>query len=117
MTDVVELARLRREEIRAEVEALNRFVGTAEWLLRSAQQPAPIVAAVERNKPGRFEPAADEAGMRHPPAREAGPGSSSPDPLSRTPVQETAQARSSLAQSVEWMRDSFDFEQKATGAA
>ena len=117
MTDVIQLARLRRAEIRAEVEALDRFVGTAEWLLGSVQKPVQILGAVDRNRLGRIEPEQNEAGMRHPQARDAGPGASSPDPLPLPPMQEVAQARSTLAQSVEWMRDTFDFEQKATGAA
>lgn len=113
MTDVVELARMRRKVIRTEIEALDRFVGTAERLLRSVRKPVQIAATVEPKEPAQID--ALTPGKATMPG--AGPATSGQDPLRRPQVQSAAPPRSSEVLPSDWTRDTFDFEQMATGAA
>lgn len=126
MTDLVELARRRREEVRAEVEALNRFLATATRLLRSDRS-----ATLHDSRSGvetpvlteGFSPRNGVSAARQLFARAAGrPPEAAPARADEAPARGTAAhavpaAARPEAPASDWMRDTFDFRGLAAGTA
>jgi hypothetical protein len=98
MTDLVAIAVMRRQALRAEVETLDRFIGTAEWLLRVRADGAATGGSAAAPKP--------VAKVRDT-GSTAGPG------------EKQGQARAGSAEpslSGEWGVDTFHFEAVATAS-
>ncbi len=112
VTDLVEIARLRRAKARAEIDALNQFILTADRLLRPRAKAAATTApgTTETARPGTTALphglAAKAAAMKG--GHEGTGQGQKPDP---------AAAKAPDGHLSEWMNDTFDFEQLATGAA
>jgi hypothetical protein len=105
MTDLVAIAQMRRQVLCAEVESLDRFIGTAKWLLRSRGDGNGPRAADMAEASGRTAATAPK-----PVAVVSDPGRS--DPTRDSPRAGTQEA----TLSGEWALDTFQFEAVATAS-
>ena len=97
MTDLVAIAVKRRQVLRAEVETLDRFIGTAEWLLGGRADSA---AAGESAAPKPVAKVRDTGSAARPGEKPGQAGGGSAEP----------------SLSVEWGVDTFHFEAVATAS-
>jgi hypothetical protein len=103
MTDLVAIAVKRRQALRAEVESLDRFIGTAEWLLHGRGKNA-----VESRRPASISRPVAEP-------RETGRATEAGEKPGQAQTNDRA-ASTEPSLSGEWGVDTFHFEAAANGS-